>query len=84
MKIFTKGVFICQITFLTVVIHAQIKDINLVAYWNFNSVQDNNVLDSVSGKRDNVSGYHRLVASVKGQAIAMDGYISCIVRPNSG
>lgn len=33
-----------------------------------------------SGQKDFISGYHRLVAGVKGKAIVMDGYTSCITR----
>ncbi len=60
--------------------NSQTKDTNAIAYWNFDKVHDNSVLESVNGSGDTVSGYHRLVDGVKGQAIVMDGYTSCISR----
>jgi hypothetical protein len=82
-KTLIRGVCICLLTFLTVVGRSQTKDTNPIAYWNFDRVQNKGVLDSVSGKLDTLSGYHRLVNGVKGQAIVMDGYTSCIARPSN-
>ena len=75
-----RGVFMCLLTFLAAAGRSQTKDTNLIAYWNFDRLQDKKVLDSVSGKQDIISGYHRLVRGVKGQAIVMDGYTTCIAR----
>ncbi len=77
-----RGVFICLLTFLAAAGRSQTQDTNLIAYWNFDRLQDKKVLDSVSGKQDTISGYHRLVRGVKGQAIVMDGYTTCIARPS--
>ncbi|TFG50367.1 MAG: LamG domain-containing protein, partial [Candidatus Brocadiia bacterium] len=79
---FKRGVFICLLTILAVVSRSQAKNTNLISYWNFDRVQDKKAMDSVSGKQDAISGHHRLVRGVKGQAIVMDGYTTCIARPS--
>ncbi len=80
METLKRAVLICLISFLTLVSFSQTRDINPVAYWNFDRVEDNTVLEAVSGKQDVISGYHRLVKGVKGQGIVMDGYTCCISR----
>lgn len=52
-----------------------------LALWNFNRIQDANVLDSVGGQQDGISGHYRLAKGVTGQALVMDGYTTCITRP---
>ena len=75
-----RGVFICLLTSLVAVGDMRAQDTNPVAYWNFDHTQNNKTLDSVSGIQDTISGNHRLVQGVKGQAIVMDGYTTCITR----
>ncbi len=77
-----RGVFICLLTLLAVVSRSQAMAADPIAYWNFDCIQDNKALDFVSGKQDAVSGYHRLLGGVKGKAIMMDGYTTCIARPS--
>ena len=80
METLKRAVLICLLSFLSLAGRSQAKDINPIAYWNFDSIQDEHVLESVSGKQDPVSGFHRLVKGVKGQAIVMDGYTTCITK----
>lgn len=74
-------VFICLVVFLVTVSSLQAQDTNALAFWSFDRVQDANVLESVSGTQDKINGNFRLVRGVKGQAIVMDGYTTCITRP---
>jgi len=78
---FKRGLFVSMLALLVVLSYSQAKDTSPVAYWNFDRVQDKKVLDSVGGQQDVVSGFHRQVRGVKGQAIVMDGYTTCIARP---
>ncbi len=73
-----KAVLICLLSFLSLAGRSQANDINPLAYWSFDSIQDERVFESVSGTQDPVSGFHRLVKGVKGQAIVLDGYTTCI------
>jgi len=75
-----RGVFICLLTSLAAVGDMRAQDTNPIAYWNFDSIQGSKALDSVSGIQDAISSNHRLVRGVKGQAIVMDGYSTCITR----
>ena len=75
-----RGVFICLLTSLVAVSDVRAQDTNPVAYWSFDRTQNNKTPDSVSGIQDTISGNHRLVRGVKGQAIVMDGYTTCIKR----
>jgi hypothetical protein len=65
-----RGVFICLLTSLAAVGDMRAQDTNPVAYWSFDHTQNNKTLDSVSGIHDTISGNHRLVQGVRGQAIA--------------
>jgi len=62
-----RGFAIFLLSFLWLVSYSQTKD-TPIAHWNFDQVQDS------------ISGYHRLVKGVKGQALIMDGYTSHITR----
>ncbi|MCF7956935.1 MAG: LamG domain-containing protein, partial [Phycisphaerae bacterium] len=46
--------------------------------WHFDQVQDGKVIEFVSGEKNSLSGHSRLVDGVKGQAIVMDGYTTCV------
>ncbi len=81
-KTLINSLFVCLLTFLAFANHAREKDSKPVAYWAFDRVLDKTVLDQASGKQDTLSGYHRLVRGVKGQAIVMDGYTTRISRPS--
>jgi len=80
METLKRALLCCLLSLLTLVGHSQTKDIDPIVYWNFDRVEDKVVLDAVNGKQDAISGYHRLVDGVKGQAILMDGYTCCISR----
>ncbi len=77
---FKKGLFVYFLIFLAVAGDSLAQDTQPVAYWDFDRVQDKKVLDSVSGKQDPISGNYRMIRGVKGQAIVMDGYTTCITR----
>ena len=60
-----------------------------VLHWSFDRVEDANVPESVTGSGDAVTGKFRLIDGVRGKAIVMDGYTTCIHRkaervPNLG
>ena len=78
-----RSVFICSLAALVVVSNSSAQDANPIAYWSFDSAGNNKVLDSAGAIQDTISGNHRLVQGVKGQAIVMDGYTTCIARPSS-
>ena len=73
-------VFISVTVFLSMVSHLQAQDMKPIAHWSFEGTEDNKVLDSASGIKDELSGYHRLVRGVKGRGLVMDGYTACITR----
>jgi hypothetical protein len=50
------------------------------AFWNFEDVEGGKVRDVSGGIDDAVTGHFRVVPGVKGQAMVMDGYTTCIVR----
>lgn len=58
----------------------QAADAEPAAHWKFDTVRDNKVLDSATGRTDKISGKYRLADGIKGRAIVMDGYTTCIVR----
>jgi hypothetical protein len=62
---------------LTPVVSAQEKS---VVSWDFDAVRDGKIRDAVGGIDDAVAGHFRIVPGVKGQALVMDGYTTCIVR----
>ena len=49
-------------------------------YWTFDAIEDGNVPESIGDSRDAVTGNFRLIDGVKGQAIVLDGYTTCIRR----
>ena len=51
-----------------------------VASWSFDRVEEGKVHEAVSGYDDAVRGNFRQVRGVKGQALVMDGYTTCVVR----
>ncbi len=75
-----RSLFIILLSLIASMGYSQIELPKPVAYWHFDQVQNNSVLEAVSGKSDILSGYHRLVGGIKGQAIVMDGYTTSIVR----
>jgi len=77
---FKNGLFVYFLIFLAVAGDSLAQDTEPLAYWDFDRVQDKKVLDSVSGKQDPISGNYRMIRGVKGQAIVMDGYTTCITR----
>lgn len=52
----------------------------LLAWWKFDQVAKNQVLDSVSGIEDMISGNYKLVDGVSGQAVKLDGFTTVIKR----
>jgi hypothetical protein len=56
------------------------QDDTLVARWSFDRVKDGKVQEVISSEEDTIDGNFRLVKGVKGQAIVMDGYTTCVVR----
>ena len=79
-----RGAFICLLTSLVAVSNVRAQDANPVACWSFDRTQNNKTPDSVSGIQDTISGNHRLVRGVKGQAIVMDGYTTCACQAPIG
>jgi hypothetical protein len=65
---------------LAVVSAAWAQEKASAAYWSFDRVEERKVRDSSTGNDDPISGHFRLVQGVKGQAIVMDGYTTCIAR----
>ena len=51
-----------------------------VLHWSFDRVADANVPESITGSADAVTGKFRLIDGVRGKAIVMDGYTTCIRR----
>jgi len=51
-----------------------------VLHWSFDRVADANVPESVTGSADVLTGKFRLIDGVRGKAIVMDGYTTCIHR----
>ncbi|UCE40083.1 MAG: LamG domain-containing protein [Candidatus Aminicenantes bacterium] len=56
------------------------QDDTMVAQWSFDRVEEGKVQDIISGEKDTIEGKFRLLKGVKGQAIVMDGYTTCIVK----
>lgn len=56
------------------------EDNKLVASWNFDHVENQEVQDVISGTHDRIQGNFRSVRGVKNEAIVMDGYTTRIVR----
>jgi hypothetical protein len=52
----------------------------LVAHWNFDRVEKQKVRESVKGAQDALDGNYRVVQGIRGKAIVMDGYTTCVVR----
>lgn len=51
-----------------------------VAYWTFDQVQER-MTEEICGKiKDSVQGNFRLVNGVKGKALILDGYTTCVIR----
>jgi len=56
---------------------AQIKP---AAHWDFDQVSDNRTRDQITGRVDPIAGNFRLLPGVRGQALVLDGYTTCIER----
>ena len=65
---------------MTISAHVSAQTDDLVLYWDFDRVADRKVSESVSGTQDALNSVPRLTQGVKGQAIVMDGYTTCVVR----
>ncbi len=52
----------------------------ITAHWNFDEVKEGQTRDVVGAVDDTVAGNFRLVRGVKGKALVMDGYTTCISR----
>lgn len=78
---FKRSLLVCLLLVLIAVNSLQANAGDPVASWNFDNAQDDKVTDSSAGKDDAVTGHFRLAEGVKGKAIVMDGYTSCITRP---
>lgn len=53
----------------------------LLARWTFDEASGPSALDTVSATRDTITGFHKFVAGVSGNALQFDGYTTHIVRP---
>jgi hypothetical protein len=51
-----------------------------VAHWSFDQVEDNTIRDQIGGEKDTISGNYRTLPGVKGKALVLDGYTTCIER----
>lgn len=51
------------------------------AWWSFDSVADNEVLDRATGQRDRVAGNYQLISGAVGRALLFDGFTTVIDRP---
>ncbi len=56
------------------------QDVAPVAWWSFDAIHEGQVDDAVGRMRDPVSGYRRPAPGVVGQALALDGYTTHVVR----
>ena len=52
-----------------------------LAKWSFNEAGGDTTHDSAGTSQDVISGFHKFVAGVSGQALQFDGYTTHIVRP---
>lgn len=50
------------------------------AHWNFDEVKDGKTREIIGPVDDMVTGNFRLVPGLKGQALVMDGYTTCVIR----
>ena len=55
-------------------------DDTLAAHWSFDRIEEQKVLDKTSLEQDPIQGNFRSVKGVKGQAMVLDGYTTCVVR----
>ena len=57
------------------------QNTDLLARWAFDETSGPSALDTVSSTPDPVSGFHKFVPGVSGNALQFDGYTTHIVRP---
>ncbi|MHA1916557.1 MAG: LamG domain-containing protein [Promethearchaeota archaeon] len=56
----------------------------LIAHWNFDKSLDNNcILEIISNKKDQITGYVDLLEGVKGSALRLDGYTTHLTIPKN-
>jgi len=53
---------------------------NPVSHWSFDQIEENRVPELLGGLDDELKGNFRQVRGVKGQALVLDGYTTCLVR----
>jgi len=66
---------------VTLALSLQGQEKHPVAHWNFDRAENGKIHEAASGIDDAVSGHFRLVRGIKGRAIVMDGYTTCVVHP---
>ena len=60
--------------------YSQYEKANLIAEWNFDSIESGKVEDLTSGILDSISGYFDIIDGVVGKAIKCDGFTTSIIR----
>ena len=58
----------------------EIPHMGLVAWWKFDEGEGKSAIDSVTLKRDAISGNFKYVEGARGKAIKFDGYTTSVIR----
>jgi len=71
---------ICAALFFTGRLHGQASQDPLIAYWDFEAVQDNRVTDHAGGMKDKINGHFKILPAVVGNGLKCDGFTTSIHR----
>lgn len=61
-------------------VHLSCAQDSLLAYWNFDEIEANAIIDVSNGQVDTVQGFHKFVKGVRGNALKCDGFTTSISR----
>lgn len=61
-------------------ISTEAQEPGTIARWGFDRVVEGKTPELVSGIEDEVEGNYRLMSGIRGEALVLDGYTTCVVR----
>ncbi|HUX59501.1 MAG TPA: LamG-like jellyroll fold domain-containing protein [Bacteroidales bacterium] len=80
MKKIIPVIVLLMLLFLNSFSQEKVKEQQPVAWWKFDSINNNKLIDDISTLKDTLIGYQKLVKGVTGNCLKFDGYTTKVVR----
>ena len=83
MKKIIPVIVLLMLLFLNSFSQEKVQEQQPVAWWKFDSINNNKLIDDISTLKDTLIGYQKLVKGVTGNCLKFDGYTTKVVRKSS-